>query len=481
MTIREHLLVLRDSWKLIVGVTLAGVLVAGVVTLLTPATYSAAVTFYISTQSTSSSSTDAYQGSLLSQERVKSYTALLSGYRLANEVDSDLQLGEDPNDIAEDISASVSPDTVLLTAEVLDRSPQRAEQIAGAVGRTFPRLVATLEQPADRALPPPVTAQLVQGPLLAEKPVSPRPVLFLVLGLIAGLLAGVTVAVVRRSLDRTIRNAGQLAHVFPKPLLGAVETDPEITTTPLFLRDRPQSAAAENIRAVRTNFDMLNFGQHASRCYVVTSSVEGEGKSTVAVNLALAEARSGRRVLVIEADLRRPRAATYLGLPGAAGLTQLVSGRVRFTDVVQGTGTSRLDLLAAGSLPPNPLEMLESEQMRAVLRDARNRYDTVLLDAPPLVPVADGLALSKLGDGVLCVVRARVAPLESISRAREILSSAGLTNIGLVLNGVAPGESGYTGYYAARADPGPAPDLEATAGLHARPPSGSRAHARTRN
>ena len=447
MTPQDYLGVIRRGWRTLLGATLVGLALAGCLALVTPAKYSSVVTFYISTQGNpTSSATDAYQGSLLSQDRVKSYTQLLSSYRLGDDVVRDLGLPADPTDVADEVSASVSPDTVLLTATVTDRSPERAQAIAGAVGRVFPTLVAALEKPLNSATPPAVSAQLVQGPLPSDGSVSPKIGLDLVLGGLAGLLIGISVVVLRRSLDRRVRSVEALRQAFPEPLLGGVAADPAVEGAPLFLRDRPRAAVSEQLRTVRTNFELFNF-DGTSRCHVVTSAVENEGKSTVLANLALAEANAGRRVLVIEADLRKPRVAQYLGLPGDVGLTQVLGGRATLLQAAQQGPSSRLWCLAAGPLPPNPYEMIHSAQMAAVLREARGHYDTVLVDAPPLLPVADGLELARQADGVLCVVRAKHAPAASVARAHALLTSAGLTHLGVVFNAVSAAEDeGYSGY-----------------------------------
>ncbi|WP_018331191.1 polysaccharide biosynthesis tyrosine autokinase [Actinomycetospora chiangmaiensis] len=465
MTARDYFSLLGQHWRTIVASALVGIAVAGILVLLAPVKYAASVTLYISTQQTNSSSTDAYQGSLLSQDRVKSYTELLSSYRLGQEVATDLNLAMDPQDIADEVSASVTPNTVLLTAEVTDTSPQRAEAIAGAIGRRFPALIAQLEKPAASTLPPSVSATVVQGPLLTPDAVSPRPVIDLGIGLAAGLLLGIAIAVLRRTLDRSVRTVEQLAEVFPKPLLGTLAEDRTVETHPLFLRDRPTSPIAESMRAVRTNFDMFDF-DHATTVMAVTSAVEDEGKSTLLVNLALAQAVAGRRVLVVEGDLRKPRAAQYLGLSEDVGLTQVLTGRAEVDDVLQRGPVAGLDLLASGPRPPNPCEMIESTQMADLLGSLRERYDLVLVDAPPLLPVADGLALARLADGVVFTVRAGFTRAALVHRAHDMLRTAGVDHVGVVFNRTTDRTDGYyAGYYYAepqRTALAPTPEREAT-------------------
>lgn len=466
MIARDHLTLLAKQWRVIVGVGLVGALVAVGLVLVAPVKYAASVTLFISTDQSRESSTDAYQGSLLSQNRVKTYTQLLSSYRLGQEVVADLGTPDDPQAIADEITASVSPSTVLLTAEVTDTSPERAVAIASAIGRRFPALVMQLERSPNPAMPPTVTSTVVQGPILTPGPVSPQPALWVALGLVAGLLAGAGFAVARRTLDRSIHTGEELVAVVPKPLLGTLVDDRSVSSSPLFLRDRPSSPIAENLRAIRTNFDMFDFDRSA-KVFVVTSSVEDEGKSTLLVNLALAQAAAGRRVLLVEADLRKPRIARYLGLPGSVGLTQVLPGRVELADAVQNAAV-HLDLLAGGPQPPNPCEMVESDQMAELLDRMRESYDLVLVDAPPLLPVADSLALARRSDGVVFTVRASSTSSALVARAYAMLETAGVRNVGLVLNRVSDRAEGYSyGYYSERTRGGQEPAADPTSGVPA--------------
>jgi capsular exopolysaccharide synthesis family protein len=446
MTLREYALTIRAGWRIVALVTVLFAALGTITVLLTPTYYSASVTFYISTQSASTSSSDAYQGSLLSQERVKSYTELLSSVRLGQEIVEESKLDDNPVTVADSISAAVTPDTVLLTADVEDKSPERALAIAGALGSRFPQLVAVLERPSNPALPPAVVAQVVQGPILAPEPVSPKPLLYMTLAVVAGVIVGIFVVIVRRALDRTIRTKDELSLIFPKPLLGVVGEDGELQSSPLAMRDRPQSDFAENLRTVRANFNLLSFADQ-TKCYVVTSSIEGEGKSTILSNLAMAEAASGNRVLVLEADLRKPRVSEYLGASSEVGLTQVLTRRIRLQDCVQRGPVPHVDVLSSGPVPPNPYEMVESAAMQELVEKARRDYAVVLVDAPPLLPVADGIALAKATDGLIFVTRAAYVYSASVRRAYEILDTAGVTNIGVVFNRAERVASGYYGSY----------------------------------
>jgi capsular exopolysaccharide synthesis family protein len=167
----------------------------------------------------------------------------------------------------------------------------------------------------------------------------------------------------------------------------------------------PRSPRAESFRTLRTNLQFLNT-EGTSRSFVVTSSVPSEGKSTTAANLAIALADAGGRVLVVDADLRRPKLAEYMGLEGAVGLTDVLIGRAELLDVIQPWGKGSLYVLPAGKIPPNPSELLGSPTMVNLIALFEKEFDYVLFDAPPLLPVTDAAILGKSVGGALVVVSA---------------------------------------------------------------------------
>ena len=196
----------------------------------------------------------------------------------------------------------------------------------------------------------------------AALPDSPRPTINLALGLLVGLAIGVGTAVLLETLDTRVKEVAALPEIVGAPLLGALATDSEIPKHPLIVRDRPHSPQAEAFRALRTNLQFVDVDQRP-RSIVVTSAVPREGKSTVAMNLAVALAEAGTPVALVDADLRRPSLADRLGLAGDAGLTDVLIGRASIGDVIQRSGsTGRLWVLTSGSLPPNPSELLGSSR-----------------------------------------------------------------------------------------------------------------------
>ncbi len=180
-----------------------------------------------------------------------------------------------------------------------------------------------------------------------------------------------------------------------------------------------------------------------ARCsvLVVTSSVESEGKSTISANLAQSFAEAGRRVLLIDGDLRRPRLESYLDLEASAGLTSVLIGEAELHDVTQEWGSDGLEVLASGPIPPNPNELLGGTVMEQLLLKAREDYDMVIIDTPPILPVADALILAAIADGAILVVRNGRTTGEQVSRSLEMLQSASARVLGTVLS-MSPGLPG---------------------------------------
>ena len=178
----------------------------------------------------------------------------------------------------------------------------------------------------------------------------------------------------------------------------------------------PQSPRSEAFRQLRTNLQFLDVDT-PHKVIAITSSLPSEGKTTTLANLAIALASSGFRVITVEADLRRPKLADLLGVERSVGLTSVLAGRVRPEQAVQHWSGGGFDVLARGPLPPNPSELLASQHMAVQLGELRERYDLVLLDTPPLLPVTDAAAVAPATDGAILVCRFKNANRDQVSAA----------------------------------------------------------------
>ncbi|GIJ52280.1 chromosome partitioning protein [Virgisporangium aliadipatigenens] len=476
MDLRDYVRAIRKRWWIVVGTLLAAMTLAGVITVHTVPQYASTVTFFVTTPD----SVD-YQGGLFSQQRVKSYANLLSGDRLARAVAADPSLNLTPRQIQARISANPVPETVLLEATVTDSSRSRAQHIAEAVAVEFKRLVEILET-APGAPGAGVKVEVVAGPVAAPAPVAPRPIRNLVLGALCGLLLGTGFAVLRELLDTTVKTPEALGNLAGAPVLASVPFDSIARRAPLVVGSGKRSPRAEALRQLRTNLQFVDVDRPI-RSLVVTSAVPGEGKSSTACNLAIVFAEAGKRVLLVDADLRRPRLAQYLGVEGAIGLTNVLAGQASVEDVAQLWGT-RLWLLPSGFLPPNPSELLGSQHMADLLESFRSQFDIVIIDTPPLLPVTDAAVAAVRADGAVLVTRAGRTTTSQTDTAVRALQTVDARLLGCVFNMVAINESDPYHYYDYSADRTegvgamPMPDTESVLVGVAASPSGPPTEAR---
>jgi capsular exopolysaccharide synthesis family protein len=445
---REALRAIRRRWWMVVAASVASVGIAVVLTVTAVPQYATSLTFFVNAPGQGVS--ESYQGGLFSQQRVKSYANLLNGDRLARAIAENPEIGLTASQIQQRVSGKVVQDSVLLTVTVIDSDQQRSVRIADELAVQFVRLIETLETPAGSQTPT-ARVEVVSGPTLNPNPVSPQPTRNLGLGLILGLLVGCGAALLRSALDVTIATAEQLRQLVGSSVLASIPLDTGVKSSPLVMPDNPNSAFAEAVRHLRTNLRYVDVDKEL-RVIVVTSSIESEGKTTTAVNLAVAFAQAGHRVLLIEADLRRPKVAQYLGIEGAVGLSNVLAGLAEYDDVVQPWGRHGLQVLPGGFVPPNPSELLGSKAMAELLRRQRERFDVVLIDAPPLLPVTDAAIVSTLADGAVLVVRHG-----STSRSRVLQAATSLRTIGarllgtaLTMTPVTRGSGYYTYQYGAK-------------------------------
>lgn len=216
--------------------------------------------------------------------------------------------------------------------------------------------------------------------------------------------------------------------------------------TSLIIEKDPKSPAAEAYRTLRTNIQFSSLDNQI-KTIVITSAGPGEGKSTTACNLALTIAQTGKKVLLIDCDMRKPSVHKKFRISNKTGLSNLLIEGLKVEDVGIKV-SSYMDVLTAGTIPPNPSEMLGSQKMKVFLRDMEEKYDHVIIDSPPVLAVTDAQILSTASEGVILVISSQEAPAEACKRAKDLLMAVNANIIGVVLNKV-ENKSGkrYGGYY----------------------------------
>ncbi|CAM3545416.1 polysaccharide biosynthesis tyrosine autokinase [Mycobacterium frederiksbergense] len=443
MTLQDYLKVLRSRWVTI-GVTIvATVAAAAAVSLLTTPLYQASTRLFVSTTA-GASLADTYQGNRYSQERVVSYAELLQGQTLAQRTIDKLSLNMSASELQQNIKASVRPDTVLISVDVLDESPVQARDIANTMSDEFVSMIRELETP-EGGTTPDSRVVVEQRATIVDDPVVPKTQRNIAIGLVLGVLLGLALAIVRDLLDNTIKGRETVEGITSSGLVGQIPLDKDRRAEPAISFDIDNSAIAEAFRKLRTNLQFLAVDD-PPRIILLTSSVPSEGKSTTSINLALALSESEHNVVLVDGDLRRPTLHRYLDLVGTVGFSTVLSGQASLEDALQKTRFPGLTVLASGAIPPNPSELLASQSARRVINDLRDRFDYVIIDSTPLLAVTDAAILATAVDGVLMIARFGHTKRDQLTQAISALENVSARLLGVVLTMTPTRGSSYHNY-----------------------------------
>jgi succinoglycan biosynthesis transport protein ExoP len=281
-----------------------------------------------------------------------------------------------------------------------------------------------------------------------DRPVRPRAVRNILLAVLLGGVLGVGLAFLLEMLDTSISTREQIEERLRVPFLGII---PNIPTSggvvpELAVFSAPTSAAAECVRTIRTNLLFMS-PDRPLRTILVTSSGPGEGKTTTAVSLAETMAGGGSRVLVVDADMRRPRLHKVFGVSGQAGLSALILGDGTIDGAIARTQIPGVDVLPCGPIPPNPAELLHTDGFARLLRQFQERYDRVIIDSPPAGVVADAVVIATQVDGTLLVLKGGETSRDSAVRTTRALLDVKARVFGAVLNDLDLEDARYGEYY----------------------------------
>jgi non-specific protein-tyrosine kinase len=356
--------------------------------------------------------------------------------------------GRSAQDILVDQLAQIEDELSLARKDyesVVAESPEDSQGIAAAsrsVDLKQQTYAALLEQYEQVRLREAIWADKVSVVDPADVPAaasSPRPELNIALGFVVGLAGGVGLAFLFENLDTTLYATRQIEEVAELSVLGKVPDVRRQRRIALFDGNSPQ---LEALRRLRTK--IFSIDHDASlRTLLVTSAGSGEGKSTIVANLAFAIAQSGRRVVVVDGDLRRPALHEMFGLSNELGLSNVLKQEVSLEEAVQSSRMPGVQVLTSGPLPHNPAEWLNSPQMAALIKRLGHQCDMVLVDAPALLAVTDAAVLAPTVDGVLLVVERAQTRREAVRAARQQLVDVKARWVGLVVNRAEHGRSAY--------------------------------------
>lgn len=442
---------LRRRWLTVLAFLLVGGIAGSTYVLSATPQYSASAELFVAAVGADNSS-DLNQGSNYSQQQARSYSVVATRQTVLEPVITALGLETTPAELADRISATVPLNTSLITVKVTDTSADRAAATANAVATSLINTVSRLV-PKRSDGSSPVRLETVQSAVSPTFPVSPNARLGVAFGLLLGLVAGIAFVILRELTGAKVRSAEQVKQTIGVPVLGTVSYERAALAHPIITRSSASSPRAEEFRHIRTNLGFLQAGQ-PHKAFVVTSSIPGEGKSSTSVNIASSIAASGSSVCLVEADLRKPSLAGYLDLEDGVGYTTVLSGQASLDESIQRWGSDGLHVLLSGAVPPNPSELLGSAGSLALLETLRNRYDVVIIDSPPLMPVTDAAILAQHFGGAILVVGCGKVEVRELRRSIEDLQASGSPILGAVAN-FAPLEtkSRYKRAYQIEAEP----------------------------
>lgn len=454
MELRDHIRMLAMHWFGVLLILLAVVAAAAAYTFTQPKVYQADSAALVQTYGGASPAlgtvTDSY-----ARSRATTYIQLAESRSVAERVIDDLGLSTSPQSLIGRISVNQPVDTAYLEITATADSPEDARELADGWTDALAAEVASKDDPDNRQRNGTPYIDSVESAALPGSPVSPRPELNLGIAVLVGLALGYGYALLRTTLDLRLRSPEAVQKRFDVPVVGAIPM-----ADALGIKDNraqvvleggsspKQYEAAEAFRKLRTNLVFMNV-DNPPRRIVLTSPQPGDGKSTVAANLAAAVAYSGQQVVLVDGDLRRPMVAESMQVDEGVGLTDVLVGRVTLADAVQSSPKDpHLFVLPAGRIPPNPSELLGSESMRTALERLAEDY-LVIIDAPPLLPVTDAAILTRSVDGALVVISTGKTVEAELKQALDNLEAVGGRALGIIMNKSSRKGMGYYQYYGA--------------------------------
>jgi capsular exopolysaccharide synthesis family protein len=435
--LRDYVRALRRDWFILLAAVALVTAVTVILTNPTRPTYRASTVLFVSHDAGNNDPDVATQ-------RLESYVALLKGPGIARAVADELRLPLSTEQMQEMLNAEVQPGTVLIVLSATDRSATRATDIANAAARHLAAQVRRLESApaAEREgsaqQPPaaaPVSINVAQATAVSR--VSGNLSRVLGFAVLLGLLVGIAVSAGRQAMFGAVRDPSDVRRFAGLETMGVISTRSNAGNASARGPYYPDTVLVESFRKLRTALPVrIAAARTAAEPYslVLTSAVRGEGTTAIACGLAVAMAETGARVALVDANMREPGVAANFAMNTTRGLSDVLTGTATVADVQRMWGNDRLHVIAAGPPVVSPGELVASPAMKETIKTLERGFDVVVIDAPPLLPVADAVVLGALASGVLVVARTGETRIERLTRAVDLLNGAGAQLVGAVLN-----------------------------------------------
>lgn len=426
---------LTKRWYIVLLAGVLGAAAAFTLSFLVAPVYTSNTTLFLALR-VGGTASDINQGSNYTQNQMLSFAQLATSSLVLDQVVKEVGPAVDKDSLRRSLSIDTPQNTVILDIKVSTTDRDLSAKIANSVARHLAAAVSTVS-PGESSQQAGVVANIIEPAVPAEFQSSPNKRNNAILGGLFGIAVSILAMAIATLVDTRVRSTAVLKSMTERPLLGTVEQSrPGHDGRPVALRS-PNGSAVERFRHIKAG---LRFAaaSHSMQVIALTSAIPSEGKTYTAMNLALVMAESKEKVLLVDADLRRPSVAGTIGFEGAVGLTTVLVDDIEFGGAVQHFGTSTLDILTAGDVPPNPAELLGSERMKALIQQARLLYDVVIVDTAPILAVADLAVIAQLVDSIVLVVDSRKLRQAQLEQASETLDATGAHVAGIILNRVKP-------------------------------------------
>lgn len=380
--------------------------------------------------------------------QIATYPQLVKTETVLAPVIRQLGLDQTVEETAEMITATNPTGTFMVNITAVTGSPDLSQELVNAVAESLSDQVSTSMDTMDKDKAP-VTLSVVQQAQLPEGPSSPKVALYFAAGVVLGAILGIGFAVVKELLNTKVDSSSDVRTITGSSTIGTIPMDDLLDSSQPVVISQTGSAVAEEYRKIRTNLAFLNTDREGDKgqLVVITSATPSEGKTTTSVNTAVALAEDGKKVLLIDADLRHPSVAHKLGMEGSAGLAHVLSGQMSPKDVVQSYWKPTLHILPAGKRPANASILLNSATMTMLVEQALTQYDYVVIDTTPMSVSNDGVVFGKLAGGIVMVVGKGVCEKKDLQETTETFKTAKVPLLGFILNFADPKKHHNSNYY----------------------------------
>lgn len=424
LQISDLLRAIKQRLLFIIVITFASVAVTGWVSwyVLIPQ-YEATTTLLVQPKNLSNES-------IASEKLVPTFDFIVRSRKIASDVIQRLKLDISEDDLLEKVEVTGLRNSLVTKITVTHPDPAQAVAIANSFAQSFRESLPGIMNVGNISI---LDEAELENPL---KPVQPKPYFNMAIVLVLALNTGMGIAILWEVLDKTVKSEEVLEKILGIPVLatiGRYSAKRRNKDGKLFCLEEPNSSIAEAYRTLRTNIRYMKLNRK-TRTLLITSAIPKEGKTFIAANLAVAMAQEGKQVLLIDCNLRNPTLHKTFNIPNEQGLTSVLTNQISLDGTIFPAEQNNLDIIPSGPIPPNPSELLGMPEMAALIDICKQRYDIILFDTPPVIPVTDTQVLARLLNAVLLVTKLNGTLCESVQQAKNLLDHVGDNVVGTVAN-----------------------------------------------